>query len=152
MPSSWGLPCALFGHRAQHEPVWNQGFYFATCCRCGEDIVRIPGERWHRPRRARVIWSATPPASVQQAALERRRWGPLQAWSELPASSRISGPAAREIRQGTQVRAAVREQTRSSIPDFMDDPGSPIEVTPKVAFVDPPASPGPHPARPIRAA
>ena len=150
MASSLRLPCALFGHKARREPVWNDGFYFATCCRCGEDIVRIAGERWHRPRRARVVWSTTAPPSRRKAALERHRTGPLRALTELPADSRISGAAAREIRHGRQTRPAVAEQRRSSIPDFMDDPGSPLEVVPKVASVEPGS--GELPARPIRVA
>ena len=151
MPSSPHWRCALFGHKARHEPVWNDGFYFATCCRCGEDVVRIPGERWHKPHRAHVVWSATAP-SQRKAALVRRPGAPLRPWAELPASSRIALTATREIRHGRQARAAVAEQRRSSIPDFMDDADAPLDIRPQAATAETPAEPGALRARPIRVA
>ena len=144
------LPCALFGHRPRREAVWNDGFYFAACNRCGADIIRIPGEKWHTPHHARVVWSAAAPTSARQAHLSRQRQGPLQAWSELPANSRISGPAARENRQGTQAETAALEQRRSAIPDLMADPDIPIDVSPRPDSASRLARPRPVAARPMR--
>jgi hypothetical protein len=152
MPFRLHLPCALFGHRARHEAVWNHGFYFAACTRCERDIIRIPGEKWHVPRNARVVWSAAPPASAREAHLSRHRQGPLQPWTELPANSRISGPAARDIRHGAQAETAVVEQRRSAIPDFMADPETPIDVIPGRPMAERRAGPRPVPSRPVRVA
>jgi hypothetical protein len=146
------LPCALFGHRPRREAVWNDGFYFAACCRCEQDIIRIPGETWHKPRHARVVWSATAPPSARAPHLSRQRPGPLQAWSELPADSRISGPAAREIRHGVQTEPAVIAQRRSAIPDFMADPETPLDGFAGGDSSGRFSGPRPVPARPVRVA
>ena len=142
------LLCALFGHRPAREPVFNDGFYFATCKRCWHDVVRVPDEKWHRPRNAHVVWSRTPPPTARQACLQRISQGPLQPWADLPAYTRISGSAAREIRQGTLMPSTQAEQRRSSIPDFMDDPEVPIEAAPARQV---PRGPRPVP-RPVRVA
>jgi hypothetical protein len=152
MSFSFRLPCALLGHRISREPVWNNGFYFAACSRCGRDIVRIPGEKWHAPLHAHVVWSVSDPAAGADVRLHRRKDRPLQAWSVLPANSRISGTAAREIRQGRQVDSARREQRRSAIPDFMDDPQAPLDPTRRDDPTDARDGPRPLPARPIRVA
>jgi hypothetical protein len=146
------LPCALFGHRIVREPVWNQGFYFATCGRCEQEVVRIPGENWHRPRHAHVIWSTSEPAAATRARLQRHKSAPLQPWTELPASTRISGSMTRDIRQGRQRTDSLTEQRRSAIPDFMDDPLSPLDPfaeTHSPEGADERRAPAP---RPIRAA
>lgn len=146
------MVCALIGHRPDREPVFNDGFYFACCRGCGQDIVRTPWERWHRPRNARVVWSRTPPPSAREACLEKIRQGPLQPWSDLPAYTRISGTAAREIRKGMVAPTAAREARRSSIPDFMSDPE--IALDPAAAKSQGEAVRGPRSlaARPIRVA
>ena len=143
------LPCALFGHRAKREPVWNDGFYFASCSRCAHDIIRIPGEKWHRPHHARVVWSTTALPTARGARLTRKH-GPLQALSELPSNTRISGTVTRDIRQGAQAEGAVLAQRRSSIPDFMEDPQPAVEVMAHGASEAP--GPRPVPARPMRVA
>ena len=152
MTSGPNLLCRLFGHRQSGEPVWNRGFYFATCRRCAEDIVRIPGEKWHRPRNARVVWSKAPAPSIREARLQRSKGAALASWSELPAHTRISGTAERAIRQGRRMPSVLEEQRRSAIPDFMDDPDTPLGGK-RTQSADPHATgPWPVPAQSIRVA
>lgn len=50
------LLCQLGWHRAAPDEVWNQGYYFSRCERCGADIVRTPSGRWHVPAGHKVVW------------------------------------------------------------------------------------------------
>jgi hypothetical protein len=63
------LLCALGRHSPRGIPRWNDGFYFATCERCGCDLVRTAFQRWHVPTGYRVVWSDRPPASRPDVAL-----------------------------------------------------------------------------------
>ncbi|HEX8512256.1 MAG TPA: SH3 domain-containing protein [Allosphingosinicella sp.] len=63
------LLCRLGLHRPRGVPRWNDGLYFATCGRCGRDLVRTAFQRWHVPRGYRVVWSTRPPASRPEVAL-----------------------------------------------------------------------------------
>src|SRR5438309_1306917 len=55
------LLCSLGRHTPRAAPRWNDGYYFATCRRCGRDIVRTAYEGWHVPRGYRVVWAPAPP-------------------------------------------------------------------------------------------
>ena len=55
------LLCQLGWHRAEPDEVWNQGYYFSRCSRCGQDIVRTPSGRWHVPAGHKVVWKARKP-------------------------------------------------------------------------------------------
>jgi hypothetical protein len=55
------LLCSLGRHAPRAAPRWNDGYYFATCRRCGRDIVRTAYEGWHVPRGYRVVWAPAPP-------------------------------------------------------------------------------------------
>jgi hypothetical protein len=61
--------CNLGLHRAKPMPVWNDGYYFSTCDRCGSSLVRAQFESWHVPRGKRVVWSPTPPPGQRKAEL-----------------------------------------------------------------------------------
>jgi hypothetical protein len=63
------LLCRLGRHQPRGIPRWNDGYYFATCKRCGSDLVRTAFERWHVPSGYRVVWSDRPPASRPEVAL-----------------------------------------------------------------------------------
>jgi hypothetical protein len=65
--------CRLGLHRVSGLPVWNDGFYFSTCKRCGCDLVRTAFERWHAPSGQRVVWSPTPPESRPTVKLTPRQ-------------------------------------------------------------------------------
>ncbi|HEY0313679.1 MAG TPA: hypothetical protein VGC56_14450 [Allosphingosinicella sp.] len=77
------LLCSLGRHAPRAAPRWNDGYYFATCRRCGQDIVRTAYEGWHVPRGYRIVWAATPPQDRPQVALA----------AEMPPTA---PPAARE--------------------------------------------------------
>jgi hypothetical protein len=119
MSSRRAIRCLLGHHRIVREPVWNQGFYFAACARCGCDLVRMPGERWHEPRGARVVWRETPPDDVPSVRILRRGAQPP---NPLPLNGRL----AEHFRVGRQVPSAANAQQRSRIPDFMDNPDAPL--------------------------
>jgi len=134
MISSGSLWCAIVGHRVEHEPVWNQGFYFARCTRCGEDVIRVPGEKWHIPRNARVVWRS----KAAQAAYKKRfaqgqqashfsayTKTPWQMHEETGEAVAVNGRAQADIKIGKQNEAALIEQSDSIIPDFMDVPDGP---------------------------
>lgn len=61
VPALKPLLCRFERHMPAPFPRWNDGYYFSKCLRCGEDLVRVAGERWQRPHGFRVVWSAEPP-------------------------------------------------------------------------------------------
>lgn len=49
--------CRLGQHRAVPGTLWNDGYYFSACARCGKELVRVPGGRWTTiPPNMRVVW------------------------------------------------------------------------------------------------
>lgn len=53
--------CTLGAHAAAGQPVWNNGFYFSHCARCGRDLVRGAHEGWRAvPRGFKVVWRPRP--------------------------------------------------------------------------------------------
>lgn len=50
--------CMLGGHEASPTEIYNAGYYFSRCRRCGEDMMRW-GAAWHLvPRGHRIVWKA----------------------------------------------------------------------------------------------
>ena len=50
--------CALGGHEASPTEIYNAGYYFSRCRRCGEDMMRW-GAAWHLvPRGHRIVWKS----------------------------------------------------------------------------------------------
>jgi hypothetical protein len=50
------LLCAIGGHEAAPREVYNGGYYFSRCRRCGEDMIRT-GASWDLvPEGHRVVW------------------------------------------------------------------------------------------------
>lgn len=50
------LLCALGGHEAGAGEIYNGGYYFARCRRCGRDMIRS-GAAWRMvPDGHRVVW------------------------------------------------------------------------------------------------
>ncbi|HEX9947577.1 MAG TPA: hypothetical protein VGA98_08560 [Allosphingosinicella sp.] len=118
------LLCRLGRHRPRGIPRWNEGYYFATCERCGRDLVRTAFQRWHVPDGYRVVWSDRPPASRPEVAL-------VPGEKSAPASSGL--PEAR--------------------PGPAHEPDSPAAISPPEPPQDPlpvPAAPSP-PAFPAEA-
>ncbi|TMJ17977.1 MAG: hypothetical protein E6G94_00965 [Alphaproteobacteria bacterium] len=48
--------CRLGGHEAAEGEVWNQGYYFSRCRRCGRDMIRTGAEWQVVPEGHRVVW------------------------------------------------------------------------------------------------
>jgi hypothetical protein len=50
------LLCALGGHEAGSDEIYNGGYYFASCKRCDRDMIRS-GAAWQMvPEGHRVVW------------------------------------------------------------------------------------------------
>jgi hypothetical protein len=106
-PSWRSLRCRLGWHAPLKGALWNQGYYFSRCGRCGVDLVRTTYSGWEAPRGQRVVWGARPET------------GQSDARPNLPAP-----PTATSTRPAPKpARASTRAP--SVIPDFMDDPAEP---------------------------
>ena len=55
------LLCHLGFHRPEPDPVWNRGFWFSRCERCGSDLVRTAAGKWHVPKGRKVVWKERSP-------------------------------------------------------------------------------------------
>lgn len=54
--------CRMGAHSAAGQGVWNNGFYFGSCRRCGCDLVRGAHDRWRAvPKGFKVVWRQRPP-------------------------------------------------------------------------------------------
>lgn len=87
------LLCRLGRHRPRGIPRWNDGYYFATCARCGADLVRTAFQSWHVPSGYRVVWSDRPPASRPEVALMPREDDPPAAAGESGSRAELAQPA-----------------------------------------------------------
>jgi hypothetical protein len=53
--------CKMGAHSAGAQPVWNNGFYFSACARCGRDLVRGAHGGWSAvPKGFKVVWRPRP--------------------------------------------------------------------------------------------
>jgi hypothetical protein len=101
------LLCRLGWHAPIKGALWNQGYYFTRCARCGVDLVRTTFSGWEAPRGQRVVWRRR--SDVDQ--VEQR--------TDLPASPSLPPPS-RAALSAPRPRAAA-PRAKSAIPDFMDD-------------------------------
>ena len=63
--------CRMGVHRPAAPPVWNNGFYFSACGRCGCDLVRGAHDRWRAvPKGFKVVWRQRPPGYPDWSHLE----------------------------------------------------------------------------------
>lgn len=58
------LLCRFGFHRAAGAPIWNAGYLFSPCRRCGAELVRPAGGRWQLPRGHRVVWKSKAEAAT----------------------------------------------------------------------------------------
>ncbi len=53
------LRCVAFGHRPVPDEIYNSGYWFGGCARCGEALVRAARGGWRTaPRGHRIVWKA----------------------------------------------------------------------------------------------
>ena len=70
--------CKIGAHRSEAQPVWNNGFYFSACARCGCDLVRGIQERWRAvPKGFKVVWRQRPPGYPDWSAISEPEASPL---------------------------------------------------------------------------
>ena len=49
--------CDMGLHKAIPSKIWNDGYYFSRCVRCGADMIRAPEGPWKTvPSTLRVVW------------------------------------------------------------------------------------------------
>jgi hypothetical protein len=86
--------CRLGRHdRKSEPPVWNNGYWFSNCARCGRDLVRRGGGRWRVPPKGyRVIWKPRRHPEIDWTGLIATR----------PAGPSIRVPARRKYRIGAR--------------------------------------------------
>lgn len=48
--------CHLTGHQPGEDVIWNEGYFFTSCTRCGRDMMRADGPWRTVPRKYRVVW------------------------------------------------------------------------------------------------
>jgi hypothetical protein len=105
--------CALGGHEAADKEIYNSGYYFSACRRCGADMIRS-GPSWNEvPSGHKVVWkggchshSLEPdygpvlPAVHRDANLPAVKspfstWGRQLVQVAIPAIARTNGGGAR---------------------------------------------------------
>ncbi len=59
-PPRQPLLCSLGWHAAEKGALWNEGYYFSRCQRCGSDLIRTTYSGWEVPRGFRVVWKPRP--------------------------------------------------------------------------------------------
>jgi hypothetical protein len=51
--------CAIGGHRPAPRQIYNSGYYFSACARCGRGLVRPPRGIWQTaPSGHRIVWKS----------------------------------------------------------------------------------------------
>ena len=49
--------CTIVGHKPAPRRIYNSGFYFSACARCGGGLVRAPHGIWQTaPAGHRIVW------------------------------------------------------------------------------------------------
>jgi len=64
--------CSFGLHRPSPDEVWNKGWYFTRCERCGTDLVRTGSGKWHVPRGRKVVWKERTPRGQKPGEREER--------------------------------------------------------------------------------
>ncbi|HEX6374767.1 MAG TPA: hypothetical protein VFZ91_03500 [Allosphingosinicella sp.] len=123
------LLCAMGGHEAGGGEVYNGGYYFARCRRCGRDMIRC-GAAWQMvPSGHRVVWRS----GRHQHSLEPDFAGVLPVLhrdANLPAVRphfaswcrdmvRLKRPAARAAARAAAAAAAVVEREEPQYPRLL---------------------------------
>jgi len=95
--------CAIAGHTADPGHVYNSGYYFSACRRCGRHLVRSAHGEWGPvPRGHRVVWKA----GRSSHSLEADYAGVLPVALEAPAPLRPRRTTGRALIRTKPRRAA----------------------------------------------
>lgn len=64
--------CRLGWHKAAQSDLWNNGYFFSQCTRCGGEMVKRRGGRWHAiPKGQQVVWKPRGEADIDWSAWSR---------------------------------------------------------------------------------
>ena len=96
--------CTIAGHEADRGRVYNSGYYFSACRRCGRHLLRSAHGEWGPvPRGHRVVWKA----GRNCHSLEADYSGALPIALEAPGSPGPRRATGRALIRSTPRRAAV---------------------------------------------
>lgn len=81
--------CALTGHRASSDTIFNGGHNFARCTRCRTDLVQQRGQWTTPPKGFRIVWRKGEAAAAGAGAVDDvlELASSLAAAPELPLAS-----------------------------------------------------------------
>lgn len=79
--------CRLGFHKAAAGAVWNQGYYFSRCERCGCGMIRGSGAWSAVPKGHRIVWRERKRPSPQQPPLPGSNGS---FWDRLTAAPRVA--------------------------------------------------------------
>lgn len=65
------IVCAIHAHRPGYREIWNEGYFFNRCERCGNDLIRTDGNWRVIPRGHRVVWKSGPHRHSLASGLRR---------------------------------------------------------------------------------
>jgi hypothetical protein len=109
------VACRIAGHRAAPGQVYNSGYYFGACRRCGGHLLRSPQGDWGPvPPGHRVVWKE----ARGSHSLEADYSGALPVALEPPAP-----PRARRVTGRALIRSAPRRAAAGLAGTIEDDGG-----------------------------
>jgi len=113
-----GISCKLGLHATAPGQIWNDGYFFATCRRCGCALIRRPGLRWHAvPRGYAVAWRRVvrdDARSTAQADLGDNAPADARGMIRNMRDRIRRAIASQEVARTDHVRAAARRRTAES--------------------------------------
>jgi hypothetical protein len=142
------LLCLLGFHRPAEAPIWNAGYLFSPCRRCGTQLVRPAGGRWHRPRGCRVVWRSKAEAASHILLSDGSPSATRRSPDELPIQEVLRllndydfmGQGRRDTGWDTGICVASEEAiARLDRSDFMAPSGGDVPVPEEPNGFDPPA-------------
>lgn len=121
---------ALLCRAGRHDPmaggVWNGGYCFTACARCGRDMVRSVFGEWHVPRDFRIVWRMPGQSTPDIDAIMQARDGS----SAGEAIGPVEPSPAVAVRPARPILRTARERSPFDFADFDDAEGPEPSDTP----------------------
>lgn len=146
--------CRLGFHAPQKGALWNEGYYFTRCDRCGSDLIRTTYSGWEVPRGYRIVWKQRPiepngeapalrePARIQSSPMAPARQPAAPASHEAPPAQ-VVAPA---LAQDNPSLDTMIERAVAALKGNVSKSAQPFEASPPPPFPPPAPSRSPVPA------